>query len=237
MLPRGYHSDPLSGGHARIWPVVGRATRYSGGSVSYSAVLGDEHPLIRHGLRAIVEAHGGEVLGEAATFEQVVALSAGLAPDLVVCSERLGSQTATSRLDTLGSRAPDSRVLALGTRADVQSARRLIRAGALGYTTKTADVAEVGTACQSVALGEPFVPPGIVSKLLAEPDGTTSGLTEREVRVIGLMHDGHTNPSIAKALSVSIRSVESARARIRHKLGTVDRATTLAAAKSLGVLS
>ena len=188
-------------------------------------VLVDDHPVVRAGLREILEAAGDvEVIGEAATGEEAVALAKGLKPDVVVMDlgmPGIGGIEATKHI-TRGS--PRPAVLVLTVYREDRYGLRLLRAGARGYLEKRVAPQELVKAVRMVARGEYYVSKGLEQEILRsefekKAVSPAARLTDRELEVLCLMATGKTAREVAQSLGLSRKTVDTYRARIRKKLG------------------
>ncbi|WP_019074235.1 response regulator transcription factor [Streptomyces hokutonensis] len=124
---------------------------------------------------------------------------------------------------------------------DPAFARAALRIGAAGYLLKEAAAEELLSAARQVAQGGIYLQPAMGARLAVAGAGApgTDGdpsLTARELQVLSLLALGHTNQEVARRLFVSVRTVETHRARVRDKLGTETRAELIAAARERGLL-
>ena len=205
--------------------------------------LCDDHAVVRSGLRRILEAEDGlEVVGEAGTAEEAVALARATHPDVFVMDLGLpgiGGVEATRRVCCI---SPDTRVLVLTVHADLGYLRQAFEAGATGYLVKDAAVGELLQALRTVAAGGQYVHPPLGAALLspdappARPGGPGGELSDRELKVLRLIALGHTHAEVADALFVSARTVETHCAHIHQKLGLRTRAELVRFARDAGLL-
>ncbi|HEX4606618.1 MAG TPA: response regulator transcription factor [Urbifossiella sp.] len=180
----------------------------------------DGHAVVRHGLRAILAAHAGmEVVGEAADGFDATRLAAELAPDVIVFDVSAPGMTGpelTARLCAAG-----HKVLALTACEDGAALGPMLAAGARGYVLKRSPVDALVRAIQTVAGGgrylDPCVParPGYGSP---GPERVGAELSERECEVVRLIAHGYSNKEIAARLRVSVKTVETYKARSMEKL-------------------
>lgn len=201
-------------------------------------VLADDHPVVRAGIRALLEGDPGlEIVGEAATPDDAVALAAAGRPDVVLMDLQFGQdQTgadATRRIRALAG-APAVLVLTnYDTDGDILGA---VEAGASGYLLKDAPPAELIAAIRAAAAGESALAPAIAGRLLARIRTPQASLSARETEVLRLVADGESNSAIATRLHISDATVKSHLVHIFSKLGVSSRTAAVAAARDLGVL-
>lgn len=201
-------------------------------------VLADDHPVVRAGIRALLEGDPElEIVAEAATPDEAVALAAADRPDVVLMDLQFGQdQTgadATRRIRALAG-APAVLVLTnYDTDGDILGA---VEAGASGYLLKDAPPAELIAAIRAAAAGESALAPAIAGRLLARIRTPQATLSARETEVLRLVADGESNSAIAARLHISDATVKSHLVHIFSKLGVSSRTAAVAAARDLGVL-
>lgn len=206
-------------------------------------VVVDDHPVVRNGLRALLDASDDlKFAGEAGDGETAVDLVALERPDVVVMDLHLpgiGGIEATRRLVA---RYPDVSVLVLSMLDDDASVLEAMRAGARGYIVKGAEPGDVLRAINSVAHGDAVFGPSIAALVLSElsaprpasPDAFPT-LTERESEVLGLLARGLHNPDIAQRLGVRPKTVRNHVSNIFTKLAVSDRTEAILRARDAGL--
>jgi len=189
-------------------------------------VLADDHEVVRSGLRALVDATAGmEVVGEARDGAEACRRAAELRPDVVVMDVSMPVLDGAEATERIRRDCPGVRVLALTMHEDRGHLTRLLRAGASGYLPKRAAADELVRAIQVVAGGGTYVDPQLAGTLLggaAEPvrgAGDGQRLSEREEDVLRRIAWGASNKEIATELKISVKTVETYKARIADKLG------------------
>ncbi|WP_022880134.1 response regulator transcription factor [Microbacterium sp. B19] len=201
-------------------------------------VIADDHPVVRAGVRALLEAEPDiEVVGEAATPDEAVALAADLSPELVLMDlqfgERAAGAEATRRVRALP--APPY-VLVLtnyDTDGDILGA---VEAGASGYLLKDAPPHELLAGVRAAAAGQSALAPAIAGRLLARLREPRVSLSAREIEVLRLVARGASNADVAARLHITDATVKSHLAHIFSKLGVSSRTAAVSAARALGVL-
>ncbi|HEX8968561.1 MAG TPA: response regulator transcription factor [Chloroflexota bacterium] len=200
--------------------------------------------MLRAGLCALLERQPGfEVIGEAESADQAVQLVTRLRPDVAVLDVRMpgGGIEATRRINEA---APNVAVLVLSQYDDTAYLREALVAGASGYALKRSSGAELVEAICTVARGEMYLHPSLARVLVDEalaPSRRTGApvreaLSERETQVLRLVALGHTSQHIAEQLFLSIRTVETYKARGMEKLGLRGRADLVQYALENGLL-
>lgn len=190
-------------------------------------VLADDHAVVRAGLRTLMEAEGFEVVAEAGDMESARRYVMGHRPDVLVLDLNMPGEDSLDAIPALLEEAPETRIVVLTMQNEPAFAREALRRGVLGYVLKEAAHDELVAAVRGAAVGRTFLSPELGARMAAEPDAPirpADSLTDREVEVLRLIALGHTNPEIAEQLFLSVRTVESHRARIQQKLGRSTRA-------------
>ena len=181
--------------------------------------LVDDHPLFRQGLRALLEREPDlEVVGEAEDARHGYEMAEATRPELLIVDVSLPGVDGIAATRELCRRVPESRVLVLSMHDEPLLASRALEAGALGYAIKSESAESVLAAVHAVARGERYVPPSLdVGPTGA--DGPLVQLSQREREVFHLLVRGFSNQRAAKELCISIKTVETHRTHIHHKLG------------------
>jgi DNA-binding NarL/FixJ family response regulator len=188
-------------------------------------LLAEDHLVVREGLRALLEAQPGlAVVGEAADGLTAVAQAIALAPDVAVVDLSLPELGGAEVTERIRRECPGTRVVALTAHEDPAYVRRLLAAGASGYVPKRAAADELVRAVRAVAAGETYLDPAlakaVVGRLLdTPPPAAAVELSEREAEVVRMIALGYSNKEIAAKLGLSVKTVETYKARSLEKLG------------------
>lgn len=202
--------------------------------VGIRVVIVDDHPVVRLGLRTMLESEEGmSVVGMAGTAAEAIAIVGQLRPDVVLMDLRMPEMDGTEAIVAL--RRVDSavRVLVLTNYESDEFISKALQAGALGYLLKNTPQEEIVRAVEKVARNERCVPPHIAQKLV-ETVGREQ-LSPRELEVLTLVARGLTNKEIAQRLFISDKTARNHVASCLEKLGVGDRteATTTAIVRGL----
>lgn len=183
-------------------------------------LLVDDHPLVREGLRARLQAGGGcEVTAEAGNAEAAMQALLREQPDLVLMdvglkgSEANGIELAARMIE----RCPELRVLMFSMYDNPEYVQRALQAGARGYVLKDAAADELLAAIEAVRSGGTFLSPGVTRRLF-RAQAPKPLLTPRESEILSAMARGESSKQIARALDLSVRTVETHRQNIKRKL-------------------
>ncbi|MDX3380354.1 response regulator transcription factor [Streptomyces niveiscabiei] len=211
-----------------------------------TVLLVDDEPLVRAGLRAVLEAQPDiTVVGEATDGAAVVPLVRRLRPDVVAMDVRMPllDGIAATRAVLRGVDAPP-KILVVTTFENDEYVYDALRAGADGFLLKRAPAAEIVNAVRVVAAGESLLFPASLRKLAAEYGDQdardrleSAGLTEREGEVLRLMARGLSNAEIAGELVVGAETVKSHVSAVLGKLGARDRTQAVIAAYESGFVA
>ncbi len=191
-------------------------------------MLVDDHPIVRRGLRRLIEGEADlEVCGEAASVREARQAIREGAPDAVVADISLRDGDGIELVTDLHAHHPELPVLVLSMHDETIYAERLLAAGARGYIMKQAAGAEFLVALRSVLGGGVWVSDTVRSRILARcaaddrsgPGDPIDRLSNRELQVLGMIGRGLSSRQMADALSLSVKTVESHRQRIKSKLG------------------
>lgn len=201
----------------------------------FRAALADDHPVVRRGLRSLLESDTSlRVVAEYGDLAGVRRALTVDSPDVLLLDLTLGKTSALTSIPDLLALRPGLKIVVLTMHDDAGFAREALRLGASGYVLKDAAADELLFAVRSVLNGRTYLHPDLGAQL-AVLDEDPHGLTRRESQVLGLVAAGHTNVEIAKRLYVSLRTVESHRGQIRAKLGLHSRAELIRWAQDHGL--
>jgi DNA-binding NarL/FixJ family response regulator len=217
--------------------------------VTVRVLLADDQPLVRAGLRTLLESSDDiEVVGEAATGGEAVEGAHAARPDVVLMDIRmpgLDGLEATRRI-VADERLAGVRVVVLTTFDLDEYVYRALRLGAAGFLAKDVEPAELRHAVRVAARGDALLSPGVTRRLIAEfaarPDrepaaaGRLQVLTDREREVLGLVGEGLSNDDIAKRLFMSPATVKTHVSRVMSKLAAHDRAQLVVLAYETGLV-
>ncbi|AGM06626.1 response regulator transcription factor [Amycolatopsis keratiniphila] len=201
-------------------------------------LVADDHPIVRAGLRALLETEPGLVVtAEAATAEEAVTRAAEGGIDVVLMDLRFGpGMTGAEATAVITARPGAPRVLIVTTYDTDADTLPAIEAGATGYLLKDAPPEELVAAVRTAAAGRTTLAPTVADRLMNRMRMPTAALTLREIEVLVLVADGLSNRAIAERLHLTEGTVKSHLARSYTKLGVDSRTSAVATATDLGLI-
>ena len=209
--------------------------------MSVSVVVVDDHPLVRAGFHFLTEARPEiVVVGEAATADEAVEVTARLRPDVVVMDVELAGSSGFDASERIRRICPESRVLFVTMHGDEATVLAALRAGGSGFVLKGAPQDDLVRAILGAAAGDLVLSAhagAIVADRVGQLPATRPSLphlTEREHEILDLLADGRPNGSIAVALGVSRKTIANHVANILTKLHATDRGQAIVLAREAG---
>jgi DNA-binding NarL/FixJ family response regulator len=191
-------------------------------------LIADDHVVVREGLRALLEAYGYQVVGEAADGREALALARRLRPDVAVLDVGMPSLNGVDTARNMRREAPDTRVVVLTVHAEDNVVVGALRAGVRAYVLKTQAAADLVRAIGDVLQGAIYLSPAVSSALvdafLSDDATPADPLTPREREVLQLIAEGHSTRQVAATLHISVKTAETHRANIMAKLDVRDTA-------------
>jgi two-component system response regulator NreC len=213
----------------------------------YRVLLGDDHMLVRHGLRKILEERGAcEVVAEVGDGREAIRLAVELAPDVAILDIGMPLLNGIDATQQIVKLVPDTRVLVLSMHSDEAYVTRALHAGASGYVLKDSAGKTLIKAVAAVASGRAFFSPAIAQLMLDDYVKRVSGgelpdrydtLSAREREIFQLIAEARTNKEVAQILEISPATVETHRSRILQKLDIHGTAELVLYAARRGVIS
>jgi DNA-binding NarL/FixJ family response regulator len=210
-------------------------------------VVGDDHTLVRQGLKKILEEHADwEVVAEAGDGRQAVSQTVSLEPDVAILDIGMPLLNGIDATRQIIRKSPNVRVLILSMHAEEAYITQALQAGAKGYLLKDSADTDLIRGVTAVAAGKSFFSPAVAGVMLDEyvrhlaDKGIVDryeALSEREREIFQLVAEGHSNKEIAEMLSVSPATVETHRAHILQKLDVHNTAELVLYAVRRGVIS
>jgi DNA-binding NarL/FixJ family response regulator len=207
--------------------------------------LADDHAMLRAGLKRLIESETDmEVIGEAGTGTAAVEQILGLQPNVAVLDISMPEINGLEVVRRVRGICPEIKILILTVHEDRTYSRELLESGALGYLLKRAAADELILAIRNVAAGGMYVDPRISDKLIgslvespAETISAGAQLSEREQRVLQLIAQGYSNKEIGAQLALSVKTIETYKARSMEKLQLHSRVDIVRYAQKAGWLN
>jgi DNA-binding NarL/FixJ family response regulator len=182
-------------------------------------LLVDDHPLVRDGLRARLEAMPQfEVVGEAGSAGEALEAARAHQPDLVLMDINMRGVNGIEATARFREQFPDIAVLVLSMHDKLEYVSQAIQAGARGYVLKDSPGKDIVVAIETVISGGIYYSAAL-ARQLAKPQNQDNQLTLREQEVLRHIANGESNKQIARQLDLSVRTVETHRLNIKRKLG------------------
>jgi two-component system response regulator NreC len=210
-------------------------------------LLGDDHTVVRQGLRKILEAQEGwEVVGEASDGREAARLALALEPDVAVLDIAMPLLSGIEATRQILRRLPNVGVLILSMHSEEAFITQALQAGARGYLLKDSADTDLIRGVTAVAAGKSFFSPAAAKVMLDDylrhlaKKGIVDryeALSEREREVFQLVAEGHSNKDVADLLSISVATVETHRAHILQKLDVHSTAELVLYAVRRGVIT
>ena len=223
-------TEPAGRGH--------QTTEPAGRGHQTTVLLVDDHPVVREGLRGMIDAeHDLTVVGEAGSGAEAIVLAESLRPDVILMDLRMPDIDGVMATERILAALPRTRIVVVTTYESDTDILRAVEAGAAGYLLKDASRAELADAVRDAARGKTVLAPTVADRLVhfvRQP--TPATLSAREVEVLRQVAKGSTNAEIGRLLHISEATVKTHLLRAFNKLGVSDRTAAVTTAMSLGLL-
>jgi len=205
-----------------------------GNVVGMTVVLADDHPVVRSGLRAVLEEAGLELVAEAVDAGEVRRKILAYKPDVLVLDLSMPGGSCLRMIPDLLRISPATVIVILTMHDEPALARDALLAGARGFVLKEAADSELVDAILAASGGDGYVDARLGARIAAKPavgGRSPDGLTSRELEVLRLIAAGYTNTEIGNHMCLAQRTVEAHRGHIQRKLGRASRADLVAYAR------
>jgi DNA-binding NarL/FixJ family response regulator len=210
-------------------------------------LIGDDHTLVRQGLRKILEDDGRwTIVAEVGDGREAVAQALALRPDVAILDVGMPLLNGIDATQQIVRKLPEVRVLMLSMHSDEAYVTRALQAGATGYLLKDSADQDLLRGIATVATGQSFFSPAVAKRILDDYVRQIAGtrtvdrydsLSAREREIFQLVAEGRTNRDVADILSISPATVETHRARILQKLGIHNTAELVLFAVRRGIVA
>jgi DNA-binding NarL/FixJ family response regulator len=200
-----------------------------------SVLIVDDHPVVRLGLRTMLESEDDiSIIAMAASAKEALLEVQKVRPDVVLMDVRMPEMSGTEAIVALRRVQPDIRILVLTNYEEDEYIRQAFQAGAMGYLLKSTAQEEIVAAVRSLYRNERYIQPGIANRLM-ETMGREE-LSERELEVLTLVAKGLANKEIAERLFISDKTARNHVASCLAKLGADDRTEAATTAVRRGLI-
>ncbi len=211
-----------------------------------TVLIVDDHPMVREGLRSMLDTEGIEVVGEAGTGAEAVEKVPQLNPDVVLMDVRMPDMDGLAATEIVKQNSPETSVIVVSSYESKEYLRRAIEAGAAGYILKGMSRESLIDAVRLVRGGGSLVDARLLGELLREmgmegsrfegaAEGALEALSPRELEVLQLLVQGLTNKEIAQQMHYSVGTVKNVVQRVIEKLGVSDRTQAAVYAVRVGL--
>lgn len=234
------------GGRCFLTLAVGKVVqRQAMSTATTTIVLVDDHPIVREGLRTVLEREPGlAVIGEASDGAEALELVQRVKPTLLILDVRMPGKSGLEVAREVSHVSPQTRVLVLSMYAAEGYVTEALASGVAGYILKETDTGNLVPAIRQILAGSRYLSPAVNDHVIEVYVQKTQGgavdpfdtLTLRERQVLRLVAEGRTNAEISERLSISVRTAEHHRASLIRKLKLKSSAEVIAAARSRGIV-
>jgi len=185
-------------------------------------LLADDHAVVRHGLRAVLEREGFQIVGEGCDGQDAVRLAPTVRPDVAILDIGMPLLNGLDAARELRKISQNIKVILLTRHDEPQYVTEALRAGVKGYVLKSQAATDLVEAIRQVARGGIYLSPNmsgaVVEAYLSKTEPALDPLTPRERQVLQMVGEGKSTKDVARLLGISTKTAESHRARLMHKL-------------------
>lgn len=185
-------------------------------------VLADDHALVRQGVKSLLEREKFQVVAEATDGQEVIRLAETLHPDIAVIDISMPTLNGIDAARELARTCPKTKVVLLTQSDEEQYVCEALQAKVSGYVLKSQIADDLIHALQQVSRGEIYLSPGVsravVEAYRSKSERPSDPLSGRERQVLQLIAEGRSTKDVASLLCISVKTAESHRSRIMHKL-------------------
>jgi len=208
-------------------------------------MLADDHALVRAGLRALLQSLDGvQVVAEVGGGHEALQAVADHQPDVVLMDIAMPGMNGLEAAERVMKQWPSVRLIVLSMYTNEDYVRQALAAGAAGYLQKGADPAELELAIKAVMRGETYLTPAVSKHVVqnyleqsGKKPGAVQDLTPRQREVLQLIAEGHSTKDIAQRLNLSVKTIETHRTELMHRLGIHDVAGLVRYAIRTGIVT
>jgi two-component system response regulator NreC len=203
-------------------------------------LLADDHVLVRQGLRALLEREGYQVVAEASDGQEAIRHVESLRPDIAIMDISMPTFNGLNAAQEMKRYSEKTKIILLTQHDEAQYVRAALEAGVSGYVLKNQVTSELLLAIRQVSRGQVYLSPGVSSAVVdayrSGPEKSKNPLTMRETRVLQLIAEGKSTKDVASLLGISVKTAESHRTRLMHKLDIHETASLVRYAVRNGII-
>jgi len=200
-------------------------------------LLADDHVLVRQGLKSLLEREGFQVVGDASDGQEALRLATSLQPDIAVMDISMPILNGLNTAREMSRSSPKIKTILLTQHEESQYVSEAMEAGVKGYVLKNQVASDLLLAIRQVSRGQTYLSPGVsqaVEAYHSKSEKPRNLLTSRERQVLQLIAEGKSTKDVASLLGISVKTAESHRTRLMHKLDIHETASlVLYASKAL----
>jgi two-component system response regulator NreC len=203
-------------------------------------VLVDDHVLVRQSLRSLLEREGFQVVGEASDGQEALRLAESFQPDIAVMDISMPILNGLNAAREMSRSSPKTKTILLTQHDEGQYVSEALDAGVKGYVLKNQVASDLLLAIRQVSRGQVYLSPGVSRAVMeayhSKSEKSKNPLTLRERQVLQLIAEGKSTKDVASLLGISVKTAESHRARLMHKLGIHETASLVRYAVRQGIV-
>jgi two-component system response regulator NreC len=203
-------------------------------------LLADDHVLVRQGLRALLEREGYQVVAEASDGQEAIRHVETLRPNIAIMDISMPTFNGLNAAQEMKRYSEKTKIILLTQHDEAQYVRAALEAGVSGYVLKNQVTSELLLAIRQVSRGQVYLSPGVSSAVVdayrSGPEKSKNPLTMRETRVLQLIAEGKSTKDVASLLGISVKTAESHRTRLMHKLDIHETASLVRYAVRNGII-
>jgi DNA-binding NarL/FixJ family response regulator len=206
--------------------------------VAIRIVLADDHVLVRQGLKSLLEREGFQVVAEASDGQEALGHVESLKPDIAVMDVSMPVLNGLNAAREMSRSFPKTKIILLTQHDESQYIREALEAGAKGYVLKNQVASDLLLAIRQVSRGQVYLSPGVSSAVTeaSKSEKSKNSLTPRERQVLQLIAEGKSTKDVASLLGISVKTAESHRTRLMHKLDVHETASLVLYALRHGIV-
>jgi len=203
-------------------------------------VLADDHVLVRQGLKSLLEREGFQVVGEASDGQEALRQVESLKPDIAVMDISMPTLNGLNAAREVSRSSPKTKTILLTQHDEGQYISEALEAGVKGYVLKSQVANDLLLAIRQVSRGQVYLSPGVSNAVMeaynSKSEKSKNPLTLRERQVLQLIAEGKSTKDVASLLGISVKTAESHRTRLMHKLDIHETASLVRYAVRRGIV-